>query len=178
MKKKNYMTWETYFMSIALLSSFRSKDKYTQNGACIVGKDNKIIGIGYNGLPKGLSDDNSKYWTDDDTSLEKSRHSYVIHAEKNAILNSISRDLEGTRIFVTQFPCNHCAQMIIQVGISEVIYLRKKEKNEEWVKKNKVVETMFGEVGIEVISYYDINPKDTEFIEELAEEYEETYGLD
>lgn len=178
MKKKKYMSWDTYFMSIALLSSFRSKDKYTQNGACIVGSDNKIIGIGYNGLPTGLNDDNPKYWTDEDTDIENSRHTYVVHAEKNAILNSISKNLKNSKIFVTQFPCNHCAQMIIQVGITEVIYLNKKEHKEEHIKRNKAVEAMFEEVGIEINSYNDLGCSDKKFINELREKYEDLYGLD
>ena len=124
MKKEKYMSWDTYFMSVALLSSFRSKDKLTQNWACIADKNHKVMGIWYNGLPVWCDDNDNQFWTDDDNNPEFSRHSYVVHAEKNAILNSISQDLHEGSIYVTQFPCPVCAQAIIQVGIKKVVYLK------------------------------------------------------
>ena len=106
MKKQNYMSWEAYFMSMGILSSFRSKDKKTQTGACIIGTDNKIIGVGYNGLPAGLDDSNPKFWTDvDDTDVEHSKHTYVVHAERNAIYNAVWQNLKGATIYATLFPC-------------------------------------------------------------------------
>lgn len=168
-KKEKYMSWDTYFMSIALLSSFRSKDKHTSNGACIADSENKIIGIGYNGLPRGLDDNCRKFWSDIDGDIENSRHTYVVHAEKNAILNSIMHNLKKSCIYSTQFPCNVCAQAIIQVGIKKVVYLNKKEYKEEHAKRNNAVEYMFKEAGVEVLSYFDLNIKDKEFIEKLNE---------
>lgn len=149
MKKEKYMSWDTYFMSVALLSSFRSKDKHTQNGACIVDFNNKIVGIGYNGLPRGIDDNDEDFWKDDDNSILESRHTYVVHAEKNSIYNSIARDLNNCSIYVTQFPCNVCAQAIIQVGIKKVIYLNKKTGKDEHLERNMAVENMFNKSGVE-----------------------------
>lgn len=110
-------------MSLATLSAFRSKDQKTQTGACIISSDNKVIGIGYNGLPTGLDDSNPKFWQDiDDTDIENSKHTYVVHAERNAIYNSFGQDIKGSTIYATLFPCANCAQTIIQSGIRRVVY--------------------------------------------------------
>lgn len=123
MKRNNYLTWEEYFMGIAKLSAQRSKDPSTQVGACIVNNDNKVVSIGYNGMPSGCNDECMPWGHGD--GLE-SKYLYVCHAEFNAILNSPVVSLKGTRIFVTLFPCNECAKAIIQTGIKEVIYLDNK----------------------------------------------------
>ena len=174
MKKEKYMSWDTYFMSIAILSSFRSKDPKYQNGACIVNCDNKIIGTGYNGLPIGLDDSDPQYWggEDDDTKQVNPRHAYNIHAEKNAILNS-KTDLKGAIMYCSQFPCNVCAQTICQAGIKKVVYILKKEKHAE---VNKYSEKMFYECNVDVKSFEEINPKDKEFISKLINVNKETYG--
>lgn len=124
MKKQNYMSWETYFMSMGILSSFRSKDKKTQTGACIIGTDNKIISIGYNGLPTGLDDADPKFWTDDDDAdIEHSKHTYVVHAERNAIYNAFGQNIKGSTMYATLFPCPNCAQTMVQCGIRRLVYL-------------------------------------------------------
>lgn len=166
MKKKSYMSWDTYFMSIALISSFRSKDPHSQNGACIVDSDNKIIGIGYNGLPRGLDDSDPHYWKKDDD-LEFSFHTYVVHAEENAILNSIGKQMEEGRMYITQSPCNKCAQKIIQVGIKKVIHVLREDHNDKHVKLNRAVDKMFKDAGVELIYYYDLDIPDKEFIDKL-----------
>lgn len=121
MKRNNYITWDEYFMNIAILSGHRSKDPSTQVGACIVNKRNKIVGIGYNGFPLGCSDD-ALPWSKDGAYLE-TKHPYVCHAELNAVLNATG-DLTGCRIYVVIFPCNECAKVIIQSGITQVIYMK------------------------------------------------------
>ena len=131
MKRTNYISWEDYFMGIALLSAKRSKDPSTQVGACIVNQDNKIIGIGYNGFPVGISDDEFPWDKNNENELDN-KYLYVCHAELNAILNSIS-DLKDARIYVTLFPCNECSKIIIQSGIKEIIYLD--EKGEESISE-------------------------------------------
>ena len=108
MKRTDYISWDEYFMGIALLSAMRSKDDSSQVGACIVSPENKILSLGYNGMP-----------------LE-TKYMYVCHAELNAILNSAHSDLRGARVYVTLFPCNECAKSIIQSGIKEIIYLSDK----------------------------------------------------
>ena len=121
-KRKEYISWNDYFMNLALLSSKRSKDPNSQVGACIINKDNKILGIGYNGLPNGY-DDNKFNWSRDNNYLD-SKYPYVCHAEMNAILNSNSiLNLKNSTIYTTLYPCNDCSKLIIQSGIKKVIYL-------------------------------------------------------
>ena len=136
-KRNNYLTWDEYFMSIAKLSSMRSKDPNTQVGACIVASDNRILSIGYNGAPNGYSDDNFP-WDREGTPLE-TQYLCVCHAEMNAILNyrGSRKDLEGAKIYVDLFPCNECAKLIIQSGIKEVLYICDKYADTDGVKASK-----------------------------------------
>ena len=125
MKRTDYISWDEYFMGIAMLAAKRSKDPSTQVGACIVSPDNIIISTGYNGMPKGCSDDEFP-WNRDG---EDTKYPYVVHAELNAILNANGRDLRGSRVYVALFPCNECAKAIIQSGVKEVVYLSDKYKD-------------------------------------------------
>ena len=122
MKRTEYISWDEYFMGIAMLAAKRSKDPNTQVGACIVSPDNIIISTGYNGMPKGCSDDEFPWGRDG----EDAKYPYVVHAELNAILNANGRDLRGSRVYVSLFPCNECAKAIIQCGAKEVLYLSDK----------------------------------------------------
>lgn len=106
-------------MSLAHLSAMRSKDPNTQVGACIVNNKNRVVGIGYNGMPYGCSDD--EYPWEREGEYHETKYAYVVHAELNAILNSTG-SLDNCSIFVSLFPCNECAKAIIQSGISEVVY--------------------------------------------------------
>jgi len=128
-KRKDYISWDEYFMAIAKLSAKRSKDPNTQVGACIVSSDNRILSIGYNGAPNGYNDDNFP-WDREGNPLD-TKYLYVVHAERNAILNyrGSRKDLEDAKIYVDLFPCNECAKEIIQAGIKEVIYLSDKYKD-------------------------------------------------
>ena len=123
-KRKDYLSWDEYFMGIAILSSYRSKDPNTQVGACIVNDKNKIMSVGYNGFPLGCSDDEFPWERDGDA--YDTKYPYVCHAELNAILNNAGAPLEGCRVYVALFPCNECAKAIIQSGIKEVVYLSDK----------------------------------------------------
>lgn len=143
-KRKEYLSWDEYFMSIALLSAERSKDPNTQVGACIVNGKNKIVGIGYNGFPTGCSDDELP-WAREGAFLQ-TKYAYVCHAEVNAILNSNS-NIEGCRMYVALFPCNECAKIMIQSGIKELIYLSDKYSETDAVKASKI---MFDKAGIKV----------------------------
>ena len=120
MKRQEYLSWDDYFMAVALLSGKRSKDPSTQVGACIVNKNNIIESIGYNGFPKGCSDDEFPWEREGDTLNTK--YAYVVHGELNAILNCKGKDLTGCRIYVGLFPCNECAKAIIQAGIKRIVY--------------------------------------------------------
>ena len=136
-QRKDYLSWDEYFMSIAKLSSMRSKDPSTQVGACIVGHDNRILSIGYNGAPNGFDD--KKFPWDREGSVLDTKYAYVCHGEMNAILNyrGSRKDLENAKIYVDLFPCNECAKLIIQSGIKEVIYLCDKYKDTDGVKASK-----------------------------------------
>ncbi|VVB76597.1 tRNA-specific adenosine deaminase [Candidatus Tiddalikarchaeum anstoanum] len=141
-KRKDYISWEEYFMGLSLLSSMRSKDPNTQVGACIVDESNKIIGIGYNGFPIGCSDDELP-WTRKADNINDTKYPYVVHAEVNAILNS-TKSLKGARLFVALFPCNECAKVIIQSGIKEIIFLDDKYADSDSVKASKKMFSMSG----------------------------------
>ena len=117
---RRVISWDEYFMSVAKLSAYRSKDPNTQVGACIVNPDKKIVGVGYNGLPWGCEDENFP-WEVRDGDLDKTKYPYVVHAELNAILNSTG-NLKGCKIYVSLFPCHECVKAIIQSGIKEIIY--------------------------------------------------------
>jgi dCMP deaminase len=142
MKRKNYISWDEYFMGIALLSAKRSKDPNTQVGACIVNQFNKIVGIGYNGFPIGCSDDDLP-WDRKSDNINDTKYPYVVHAEANAILNS-TKDLHGARIYVALFPCNECTKLIIQSGIKEIVYLSDKYSDTDTVKASKKMLEMAG----------------------------------
>lgn len=155
-KREGYLCWDDYFMSVALLSGKRSKDPNTQVGACIVNKNNVIESIGYNGLPKGCSDDEFPW--EKEGEMLNTKYPFVVHAELNVILNAKGKDLSGCKIYVALFPCNECAKAIIQSGISEVVYLSDKYSNTDSVKASKM---MFKCAGVElrqlVPSYKEIN---------------------
>lgn len=142
MKKENYLTWDEYFMGIAILSSMRSKDPNTAVGSCIVGSDNRILSLGYNGMPYGCSDDEYPWERDGDPLSTK--YIYVCHAELNAILNYNGGSLAGARVYTTLFPCNECTKSIIQKGIKEVIYLSDKYAETDSTKASKRMMTSAG----------------------------------
>lgn len=119
-KRKDYISWDEYFMGVAILSGMRSKDPNSQVGCCIVSQDNKILSMGYNGFPKGCSDDDFP-WAREGEPLD-TKYLYVAHSELNAILNYSGGSLAGSKLYVSLFPCNECAKAIIQCGIKEVIY--------------------------------------------------------
>ncbi|MDD2580299.1 MAG: dCMP deaminase family protein [Clostridia bacterium] len=134
-KRENYISWDEYFMGIALLSAQRSKDPSTQVGACIVSPQHKIISVGYNGMPIGCSDDEFP-WAREGEMLE-TKYPYVCHAELNAILNNVGFNLEGCSIYVPLFPCNECAKAIIQSGLREIIYISDKYAGTDGVRASK-----------------------------------------
>jgi len=137
MKRLNYLSWDEYFMAVALLSAQRSKDPNTQVGACVANDQNKIVGVGYNGFPWGCSDDELP-WEREGAYLD-TKYPYVCHAELNAVLNAITTDLRRCRIYVGLFPCNECPKVLIQSGISEIIYLPDKYRDTDQVRAAKIM---------------------------------------
>ena len=146
-KRKDYISWDEYFMGVASLAAKRSKDPNTQVGACIVSNDNKILSIGYNGMPLGCNDDEFS-WDRDVTADNK--YFYIVHSELNAILNYRGGSLEGSKMYVTLFPCNECAKAIIQSGIKEVIYWQDIYKDTREVIASK---RMLRTAGVQLTEY-------------------------
>lgn len=153
MKRKNYISWDDYFMWIALLSSKRSKDPWKRVGACIVNDKNKIIWIWYNGFPIWCSDDELPWNSEADDILDK-KNTYVVHSEVNAILNSIEK-LDNSKLYVLLFPCNECAKIIIQSWIKEVVYLKE-------YRYTKIVEATKRMFNLSWIKTRKLNPKEKE----------------
>ena len=146
-KRKDYITWDEYFMGVAILASMRSKDPNTQVGACIVSPEHKILSMGYNGFPLGCSDDEFTWEREGDDN----KYFYSTHSELNAILNYRGGTLEGAAIYVTLFPCNECAKAIIQAGIKEVVYASDKYDGTPSVVASK---KMFSAAGVEYVPYH------------------------
>ena len=122
-KREGVISWDEFFMRVAVAAKLRSKDPKTQVGACIADKDHRILSVGYNGTPAGIDDDEFPWESTGEPLTDK--HNYVIHAEANAILNyrGSNKDLVGATIYVTLFPCHECAKTLVQAGIGEVVYL-------------------------------------------------------
>ena len=149
--RKDVLSWDQYFMGMAHLSAMRSKDPNTRVGACIVNPQKRVVGLGYNGFPYGCEDDEFP-WARDGQFLE-TKYPYVVHAELNAILNSI-QDLHGCTLYVSLFPCNECAKAIIQAGITCVVYESDKYDDTEG---NIASKRMFHDAGVKLIQLpYDI----------------------
>ena len=143
MKREDYLSWDEYFMGIALLSSMRSKDPSTQVGACIVTPEKRIVSMGYNGMPRCCSDDLFP-WDREGDPLE-TKYLYVCHAELNAILNCAYGSVRGCSVYVTLFPCNECAKAIVQAGIREIVYMSDKYADSDSVRASK---RMFDTAGV------------------------------
>ena len=146
-KRTDYISWDEYFMAVAKLAGMRSKDPNTQVGACIVSQNNKILTMGYNGFPMGCSDDEFPWARVGET--VDTKYAYVTHAELNAILN-YRGNLEGSKLYVSLFPCNECAKAIIQDGIKTVVYGDNKYDGTPSVIASK---RMFKAAGVECIAY-------------------------
>ena len=101
--------------------------------------------VGYNGLPRGCSDDDFPW--EREGNPKETKYMYVCHAEMNAILNyrGDKKSLEGAKLYVDLFPCNECAKIIIQSGIKEIIYLCDKYKDTDGVIVSK---RLFDKCGV------------------------------
>ncbi len=147
-KREDYISWDEYFMGVAHLSGMRSKDPNTQVGACIVSKENKILSMGYNGFPCGCSDEDFP-WLREGDALD-TKYPFVTHSELNAILNYRGGSLEGTKLYVSLFPCNECAKAIIQAGITCVVYDSDKY---DQTPMNRAAKRMFDAAGVSYVPY-------------------------
>lgn len=147
-KREDYISWDEYFMGVAALSGMRSKDPNTQVGACIVSEDNKILSMGYNGFPWGCSDEEFPWEREGD--MLSTKYAFVTHSELNAILNYRGGSLEGTKLYVSLFPCNECAKAIIQAGIKTVVY---KSDKYNGTPGNIASKKMFDAAGVKYEKY-------------------------
>ncbi|XP_076646669.1 deoxycytidylate deaminase [Halictus rubicundus] len=148
-KRTDYIDWDEYFMAVAFLAAKRSKDPSTQVGACIVNNERKIVGVGYNGMPTGCSDDDFP-WTKDSSNRLETKYPYVCHAELNAILNKNNSSVKDCTIYVALFPCNECAKVIIQSGIKTVLYMSDKHaKKDETIAAKR----LFDATGVKYRKY-------------------------
>lgn len=175
-KREDYLSWNEYFMGIALLSSMRSKDPHNQIGACIVDEESKrILSIGYNGLTRQMEDDKFDWnSTGEQTNILKNvKDYYVVHAERNAVLNyrGSMKDLEGKTLYVTWFPCTECTKEIIQVGIKKIVYLRMYSKK-ELIEISKI---MLEAAGIEVVEYNPNREITREEMESIVKEIQNKF---
>lgn len=148
-KRTDYISWNDYFMGIAILSAHRSKDPNSQVGACIVNNQNKVVGMGYNGFPIGCNDDDLP-WKRESCHPNETKYPYVCHAELNAIMNKNIADLTGCTIYTTLFPCNECTKLIIQSGIDKIVYLSDKYHDTD---SSKAARKMLDMAKIEYVQF-------------------------
>lgn len=108
-KRSDYISWEDFFFGVAVLSSRRSKNPVAPYGACIVDAENRVVGIGYDGLPAGCADDCIPYnlptKKGEKLPFLHKMDPYICHAEVNAILNKCNADVAGCKMYVEKFPC-------------------------------------------------------------------------
>lgn len=146
-KRRGYLSWDEAFIQLCYLIAKRSKDPNTQTGACVVDSNNIIVSIGYNGFPRGCSDD--KFPWSRDGNFVDTKYAYVVHGEANAVLNATC-PIGGYTLYCTLFPCNECAKIIIQKGIKKIIYVEDKYHDEpQWVAARR----MFNAAGVKYLKY-------------------------
>eukprot|EP00451_Oxyrrhis_marina_P002706 CAMPEP_0204273482 /NCGR_PEP_ID=MMETSP0468-20130131/23493_1 /ASSEMBLY_ACC=CAM_ASM_000383 /TAXON_ID=2969 /ORGANISM="Oxyrrhis marina" /LENGTH=213 /DNA_ID=CAMNT_0051249519 /DNA_START=25 /DNA_END=666 /DNA_ORIENTATION=+ len=140
--RQGALSWDEYFMSVAFLSAMRSKDPSTQVGAVVVNEENRIVGIGYNGFPKGIRDSDLS-WARSGPYLD-TKYPYVCHAEMNAILNKNEANVNGCRLYVSLFPCDACAKIAVQSGIKQILYASDKHHDTDTTKASKRILELAG----------------------------------
>lgn len=142
------VNWDQYFMSIALLSAKRSKDPSTQVGAVVVSSDNRIIGVGWNGMPstKAANNDVAFPWGKDSDDPLKNKYMFVVHAEPNAIFHA-SESVRGCTMYLTWYPCCECAKTIAQAGIKRLVYLHR-NTSERYLKSMEGADAIFAHCGV------------------------------
>ena len=173
-KRIDYFTWDQYFMANAVLVSARSKDPSNRVGACIVNDDNRVLTVGYNGLPRGMNDDEFDWKSTGEKTGDhmKVKNNFVVHAERNAILNCRGSldDLKGSTLYVTWFPCIECTKEIIQAGIKKVVYLRMYSKDDQV----EISRYMFEKAGVELVKYNQTKDFTKEEVEGVTDEVVQT----
>lgn len=136
--------WESRFLALAEHIASWSKDPSTKVGAVIVDCSNRVVGVGYNGFPRGIAD------TDGRLSDRETKYRLVVHAEANAILNA-SGSVRGCRMYTNLLPCTECAKLIIQSGILSVVSPKLPENLVRWQQNTQHAIWMLEEAGRTVI---------------------------
>ncbi len=151
-KRSDVISWDEFFMRVAMIAAQRSKDPHTQVGACLADTNDRILSVGYNGTPSGINDDEFPWGTSDDPLYDK--HNFVIHAEANALLNyrGSLKDMQNATAYVTLFPCQECAKMLVQAGIGEVIYWQNTYKDTVGAA---IARSIFDKCGVSYRQYED-----------------------
>lgn len=109
-------TWDNWLMSLALVVSSRSTDESTKHGAILCDSKYRILGVGYNGFPRGSNDNQMPQ----DRPI---KYDHIIHAEANCLLNSQNLLLgEDYTMYVTGFPCPGCFLLMCQAGVKNIVY--------------------------------------------------------
>lgn len=139
----SYLSWDDYFLALSFLSARRSKDPNTQVGACLVNRDRRVVGIGYNGFPRGCDDDHLPWGRVAESPL-RTKYPYVVHAEVNALLNKGDAVLDGATLYVALFPCNDCAKTLVQAGVREIVYLEDKYHDTDSCRASRIMLGMAG----------------------------------
>lgn len=161
-ERTDVMTWQDYFMNLAILTSRRSKDPSTQVGACIIDPvTNKILSLGYNGFPRGC-DDKEFPWGKHEKKYEDNKYPYVVHAELNAILNATT-SLQGSDLYVTHEPCEECMKAIVQAGIKKIFYIYE-YKNNSIVRERILKATNIKMIQLDKFRFYMDKVDDREYI--------------
>lgn len=145
--RKDYISWDECFMRMAHVIAERSKDPSSQVGAVIATQENVVLGLGYNGFPRGIDEDQFPW--DREGELHETKYAYVCHAEENAVYNA-NNTMKGAKIYATLFPCNECTKTLIQKGIAEVIYESDKYHDVPWCIASR---NMLNAAGIKVRQY-------------------------
>jgi dCMP deaminase len=143
MIKPQSAKWDLRFLKLSQHIARWSKDPSTKTGAVIVDPQNRVISLGFNGLPQGIHDTHQRL------SNRELKYRMIVHCERNAILFA-QRSLEGCTLYTWPFmSCADCAAVVIQSGIRRCV-APLSVPNERWAESFSLAESMFNEVGIQL----------------------------
>jgi len=154
-------TWDEYFLTMAFVVARRSIDPSTKCGCVIVSKSHRILSTGYNGPIRGSDDEYVRSLIDN----RETKYPVLIHAEENAVVtySGSEQDITGATAYVTGIPCHRCLRMLVQRGITRVIYTdspgaQAKMCDAEETKNRDMILRCRPDVKLEVVSHKLIEP--------------------
>jgi dCMP deaminase len=157
----SHINWDEYFMLQAMMASFKSKDPNTKVGCVFVDDNNHQLSMGYNGQLAGIDESKTPWGNSKSVPLDQQKYAYVVHSEANAILHA-KANLEGSRCYVTLFPCHECAKMIATLKVKEVVFLSDKYNG---TVENLISKRIFDMSGVK---YRELKVK-TETVDQLSD---------